>query len=168
MTKKGFSVRKIRLTRQIEFLWGVNIKFKIRRGSRWARRGRFGSRMHSAAWSLLKSSVWLEQKIKEAEFCVVCSYACWQLLRLAFSVALLGCFQRAPKQTRSALLMGRKTRASAHSITRSTVLLKMAWNVYIRFWNWYKMFEWFQVMMIRLRETTEMYRRPSLICGCGA
>lgn len=93
MTKKGFSVRKIRLTRQIEFLWGVNIKFKIRRGSRWARRGRFGSRMHSAAWSLLKSSVWLEQKIKEAEFCVVCSYACWQLLRLAFAVALLAAFR---------------------------------------------------------------------------
>lgn len=57
---------------------------------------------------------------------------CCLLVRLLAAAAAgirrrsFGCFQRAPKQTRSALLMGRKTRASAHSITRSTVLLKMA------------------------------------------
>lgn len=72
-----------------------------------------------------KSSVWLEEKIKERGS-VLCAV---RLLAAALSGirrCFFGCFQKAPKQTGMVLLTGHKTCVSAYSLIHSTVLNKMA------------------------------------------
>lgn len=77
-----------------------------------------------------KSSVWLAQKIKERGS-VLCAVRLLAAALAGIRHRFFGRFQEAPKQTRMALLTGRKTSVSARSIIHSTVLHKMAGSVHI-------------------------------------